>query len=71
VGDVDCKGPLQALTQYGFFDLPLEARTLVLAKVGQIFLAASFASIRDTMRNAGEKPIGVEDLAAIAEKGTV
>lgn len=54
--------PFDALTAAGFFKLRPSVQTLMLAKLGQVFLSAIFPSIRDTVRDPQTPPLGADKM---------
>lgn len=60
--------PYDALTTAGLFELPPAVQTLLLAKLGQIFLQAVFPSIRDVTRNPADPPYDTKQIAEIAAR---
>lgn len=66
--DPEHKEPLDALAKAGFFDLPESVQTIVLAKIGQVYIATFFTAIRDVTRDPDEdKPATVKNMTKVAE----
>lgn len=60
--------PFAALVAAGFFDLPQAVQTILLAKIGQVFMSAFFTSIRDVTRNPNEPNADIKAIAEQAEQ---
>lgn len=63
VFDPKYENPFDAFKAAGFFELPNPVQTIVLAKIGQVFMSAFFPSIRDVTKGPESPPYKTEDFA--------
>ena len=63
--DPQYKQPFEALEASKFFDVAFDVQTLILAKIGQVYMSGFFTSIRDVTRTP-DKPAA--DMTKLSEE---